>query len=395
MENQRKQDSPKVSVLMSVYNTQDYVRRAIESILDQTLVDLELIIIDDCSTDESWSIIQACAENHPRILPIRCESNGGASRALNLGLELASGTYLTRQDSDDVSLPNRLAEQVDLLEANEDLGAVGTAVQLIDVEDRPLRVISYPSQDIEIQQALLDRMCFCGPTVMAKRDSLMRAGFFFDERFSGSEDYDMCLRLSEVTAMANLEKPLYRYRQHGFSVSHRRRAQQMVRKAQALEQAIQRRYGSYPQPEHNSLIARDYLRAAVLAYASDQKEEAVDPLQRAMAFNPALLDMPAQVEDIVRRYTPHDSTERSLSFTRGVFSELLPTNRALSRVRRKLLAEIYAKEVFSVNADAARLRSNLWAGIRNEPRWLLNRGVLALIFRQLFRRSHYKRQSTG
>jgi glycosyltransferase involved in cell wall biosynthesis len=372
---------------MSVHNTQAYVQHAIESILNQTMTDLELIIVDDCSTDGSWSIITELAASDPRIVAMRNDRNLGLSLSLNRGLAVAQGAYITRQDSDDYSLPDRLEKQVSFLETENEVGMVGTQVILIDSEGQHLRVANYPTENATIQARLLDQMCFCGPTVMVKRDTFVAAGFHFDERFSGSDDYDLCLRLAEVSELANLETPHYGYRQHDSSMSRSKRYQLMYRKAGALEEAVKRRYGHAVTADKIALLARDYLRAAILAYANNEKGEAVDPLQRAMAFNPALLDMPAQVEDIVRRYTPHDSTERSLSFTRGVFSELLPTNRALSRVRRKLLAEIYAKEVFSVNADAARLRSNLWAGIRNKPRWLLNRGVLALIFRQLFRRS--------
>ncbi len=179
---------PRVSVLMTVFNTEAYLRASIDSVLSQTLEDFELIIVDDCSSDGSWPMVTAAAARDRRIVAIRRDRQGGASAALNSGLLHASGTYLTRQDSDDLSTPTRLAEQVAFLERHPEVGAAGTAVLLVDAAGNQLGTSAFPETDREIQPALLDYMCFCGPTVMMRSSAFEAAGLCLVVCLSGSED---------------------------------------------------------------------------------------------------------------------------------------------------------------------------------------------------------------
>src|SRR5258707_849690 len=122
--------SPRVSVVMSVYNGEKYLGEAVDSILAQTFTDFEFIIIDDGSEDRSPELIEAYVDS--RISFLRNEKNVGLTRSLNKGLQVASGEYIARMDCDDVSLPDRFAKQVAFMDANSGVGACGTWALDID-----------------------------------------------------------------------------------------------------------------------------------------------------------------------------------------------------------------------------------------------------------------------
>ena len=123
---------PAISVLMSVYNGGRYLADSIRSILDQSFGDFEFLIVDDASSDGSLEIIEEFACNDKRIVILRNECNLGLTRSLNLGLDRARGKYIARQDADDISLPKRLEKQWEFLEANHEIGVMGTAYYLIN-----------------------------------------------------------------------------------------------------------------------------------------------------------------------------------------------------------------------------------------------------------------------
>ncbi len=123
-------ENPKVSVIMSVYNGDKYLREAIESILNQTFTDFEFIIVNDGSTDNSLEIIESYDDE--RIKTINNKKNIGLTKSLNKALKFAKGKYIARQDADDVSLPNRFEKQVEYLDSHPEVALVGTSVYLID-----------------------------------------------------------------------------------------------------------------------------------------------------------------------------------------------------------------------------------------------------------------------
>jgi glycosyltransferase involved in cell wall biosynthesis len=376
-----------VSILMTILNVESYVARAITSILDQAYSDFELIIIDDGSTDSTWPIVSGYAATDDRIVALRNEQNLGTSRALNKALELASGEYITRQDGDDFSMPQRLAKQVDFLSRHPQVGAIGTSIYIIDSNSNVVATQLLPATNDEIQQALLDYMCFCGPTLLVRKQHLREIHFEFNELLSYSEDYDLCLRLAEVTELVNLTEPLYQYRQHSNSVSYQRRHQQMFRKAIALEHAVHRRFGTRLTPDKLTNVARDYLRAAILAYATDQITEAQDCLNHALSANPSLLNSGNYIETWVQKYTPRDSTTAALKFTESIFVELLPQSRHLAQVKGRLLSKLHMHEVFNGLGEGqlGPVDEHLWLGIRNDPSWLLNRGIMSQLIRRFVR----------
>jgi glycosyltransferase involved in cell wall biosynthesis len=383
---------PLVSIVMAVYNGAPYLAETLQSVIDQTFTDFEFIIVDDGSTDDTWQILNGFARRETRLVLYRNQPNQGVVRALNRGLDAAQGSLIARQDADDVSMPERLTRQIEFLEMHPDYGCVGVTVQQVDAKGTPIG-ISYNTPDNEsIQKQLLDHMCMCGPTIMVRRGCLKAIGYYFSECLNAIEDYDLCLRLAEVTKLAVLDDPLYLYRQHPQSASRIQEQRQAFNKAVALERAIYRRYGPSPSADKFVLVGKDYLRAAVIGVARKDLVAARSSLGRAIEVYPPLLDGDQPLEGLVRAYTPNDSVESALRYTESMFDDLLPKTRQLARMRARLLSDLHLSEVFAgANQNQPdRIKAHLWLGIRYAPRWMLNRGVVSILFKSLFQRNPAK-----
>ncbi len=212
---------PKVTVLMSVYNGEKYLREAIDSILNQTFKDFESIIINDGSTDSSREII--LSYNDPRIRLIDNEKNTGLTHSLNKGLQLAKGEYIARQDADDISLPERLERMTDFLDKNKDVELLGSSFINIDEKGKELSVSLLNTDDKEIKNMLLSGNHF-GFEMFRKR--VMEKVGFYREEFRYAQDYDLALRIAEVSKVANIKEPLYKYRITPNSISTVKRIEQ-------------------------------------------------------------------------------------------------------------------------------------------------------------------------
>lgn len=242
---------PTVSVLMSVYNAAHYLREAVESILRQTFTNLEVIIIDDGSTDASGAILDACARRDPRIHLIR-RPNKGLTRSLNEGLALARGTFVARMDADDVALPERIERQVGYLQNHPECVAVGSRMLMLDPDGEPVGPFETPVEHEAIDQY---NLTWGGggiphPTAMIRRDALDRIGGYREE-FPVAQDGDLFLRLAEVGRLANLPEILLQYRLHLSSISTQLRAKQIHFGRLSIREACQRR--GIPIPDHGVL----------------------------------------------------------------------------------------------------------------------------------------------
>ena len=200
--------NPIISVVLSVYNAQKYLAEAIESILNQTYSNFEFIIINDGSTDKSLEIIKNY--NDKRIVLISRE-NRGLIESLNEGISQAKGKYIARMDADDISLPKRFEEQVAFMERNLDIGICGTAVIGFG-EAIEESIWKLSSSNNTIKTELLFSSCFAHPTVMIRRELIVKHNLFYNKAFIHSEDFELWTRMSEYTKFANLKMPLLKYR---------------------------------------------------------------------------------------------------------------------------------------------------------------------------------------
>ena len=233
---------PKISVLMSVYNGERYVREAVESMLNQTFTDYEFIIVDDGSTDSTWQILQGYAASEPRVVLVRNETNVGLTGSLNKGLDLARGEYIARMDADDVSLPHRLAAQVAFLDGSPEVGVVGSAVQVIDANGSPGDVWRYPTTHALILWSLCFHAGIAHPAAVFRKGVVERVGGY-DERFAQAQDRDLWQRLSSVARLANLPDVYLLHRKHPDTVSCRRTDMQARNSAKAGQRLMTRLLG--------------------------------------------------------------------------------------------------------------------------------------------------------
>jgi len=200
--------SPKVTVLMSVYNGQDFLAEAVQSILDQTYGDFEFLIIDDGSTEPLNHILHSYKDN--RIV-IRRQENMGLTRSLNKGLFLARGEYIARMDADDVSLPNRLETQVHELDEDSGLDLVGCFFDIVDGENRLIERKELITDPVYRLWRLQFHNNYGHGTVMLRKKSVLDAGSY-DENLSYAQDYDLWSRISTRNNTGIIPEVLYLYR---------------------------------------------------------------------------------------------------------------------------------------------------------------------------------------
>jgi glycosyltransferase involved in cell wall biosynthesis len=217
---------PLLSVCMPVYNAEQYVRQAAESILAQTFGDFEFIIIDDGSTDGSKEILEELAARDPRIRLV-CRPNTGYTVALNEALGLARAPYVARMDADDIAMPSRFEKQIAYLRAHPECVLVGSRILTIDPFGSPLYEPHHKLVHEEIEKQLLNGVgwAIVHPVSMMVRSHLMAVGGYRVE-MEPAEDLDLFLRLAERGKIANLPEVLLHYRQHIKSVNHTRYEEQ-------------------------------------------------------------------------------------------------------------------------------------------------------------------------
>ena len=127
-------NNPAISVVMSVYNAAAFLSKSIDSIITQTFLNFEFILIDDGSKDDSYQLMHKYEEDDPRIICIKNKQNLGLPASLNIGIAKAKGKYIARQDADDYSFPDRLQKQFDFMEENPSIDLCGTNCRRVDIE---------------------------------------------------------------------------------------------------------------------------------------------------------------------------------------------------------------------------------------------------------------------
>lgn len=203
-----------VSVIMPVYNGEKYIAEAIESILNQTFQDFELLIINDYSSDETVSVINKYRDK--RIKLIHNDLNLGLARVRNVGIQNSKGKYIAWLDSDDISLDTRLEKQVNLLENNPSFGLCGTWVKTIGSAEH---IWEYPTQSEIIKSTMLFHNCFATSSVMLRKEILVQHQYLFDLDYPPAEDYDLWGKISQHCEVTNIPEILTHYRLHSLQTT--------------------------------------------------------------------------------------------------------------------------------------------------------------------------------
>jgi len=234
--------APALTVLMPVYNGEEFLREAVESILNQTFTDFEFLIIDDGSTDRTPGILSEYARQDSRIRLERNERNMQIAATLNKGLALAAAPIIARMDADDVSLPDRLEKQVEFMREHPEVTVCGGVISIYGATDE----IWLPSIEHEaIRAQLLFESCLYHPTVMYRKAQLGAYAGGYDISMPPAEDYDLWARLSMSPGarFANLPEIICRYRIYDKDKTYEARKQA---KADLVREKLLRHIGLSP-----------------------------------------------------------------------------------------------------------------------------------------------------
>lgn len=254
--------NPRVSVVMSVFNGEKYLRNAVDSILSQTFADFEFIVIDDGSSDNGSEIIDSYQD--PRIRFSRNEQNIGVTRTLNKGLKQARGEYIARMDCDDVSLPDRLVKQVAFMDSNPDMGACGTWALDIDQTGKVLGKRETPSGE-KLDNFYWQSTPIIHPSAMFR--FTQSGGPWYDETNPVAQDYELWLRIRAEQRLGNLAEYLLLYRVHDKSIT----AENSERQTRSSYIAFCKHAGG------DKISYKEFV--ALLSYSNE-----LDPLHRALAM---------------------------------------------------------------------------------------------------------------
>lgn len=242
--------SPLISVLIPAYNREKYIGEALESVFAQSIDDVEIIVIDDGSTDKTIEVVQSYQDS--RIVLLRNEVNKGISATRNHGLAHVRGKYIAMLDSDDVFLPNRFALQIPFLEAQPEIGVLGGWAKHIGSSNR---TFTPEAPDHQLRARALYRCPMVHSSTMVRTEVVQTNHIRYNENYPASNDYDFWVKLLPHTQFHNLQEYVVLYRKHDQNISvTRRQAQKQFRVASsylAFQLLLQL---DLPKPEHEALF---------------------------------------------------------------------------------------------------------------------------------------------
>lgn len=210
-----------VSIIMPVFNAQDFLSQSIESILNQTYSNFEFIIVDDASTDKSWSIIKSYSRKDKRIKIFRNQKNHGVSFTSNKAIKLCQDQFLARMDADDISFPDRIEKQLNYLQKNPQTVAVGAQCVVINKFNQVIGYKNFPLNHPELQQMIFWAIPLQQPSCMINLQKLPPSFHWYASNSTSAEEVDLIFKLMQYGQIANLKDNLLFYRYLDTSLSHK------------------------------------------------------------------------------------------------------------------------------------------------------------------------------
>lgn len=285
-----------ISVIMPVHNTEKYVDRAIESILNQTYWDFELIVIDDASTDKSLDIVNHYKNLDPRIVIFTNKTNQGISRSRNIGLQNARGEFIAVMDSDDVSHPERFEKQIDYLNAHPKIGVIGANYTVVDENGIAYRTSKLPESPPQIWWTMFFSNSIAHSSAMIRRSILVDRKITYSEEFSCAVDYDLFFQIMRYSPMVNLPDSLFLYRQHGKNISKTNRSDQEFIDA-TITRSHTQDYLTFQLPENYGSALKDYRNIKTKKDAYNICRAMTGLYRKVKVFNP---DMTLEDEQFIK-----------------------------------------------------------------------------------------------
>ena len=231
------ENSPKVSVIMSVYNGEKYLKEAIESILNQSFKDFEFIVVDDGSTDKTPEILENYAKQDQRIKIITNSENIGLTKSLNKGIKVSKGEYIARMDDDDIAMPERIKKQIEFLEKNPNFGVVGCNVIIINETGNFVKNVVLPNN---LMQVLKKRNYLAHGSLVFQKAIIEQLGNY-DEQMLYAQDYEMILRISKTFEVGFISEFLYKLRVHKNTIFYKKFFSQMYYTALAKNKVLHKK----------------------------------------------------------------------------------------------------------------------------------------------------------
>lgn len=226
-----KQNQPLVSIVMPVYNAQKYLAQAIESVVKQTYRNYELIIVDDCSTDSSWNIIQKFQKRYSQKIKARrlkVNANAAGNAAVNIVFPKLKGKYIARMDADDISEPTRIEKQVAFLEKNPDVILVGTQSHIIDENGDKIGNKIFPVTPDKIYREYFTFHPILHPSVMIRKSLVPQKEYLYENLYGINDDYYTFFRLLQYGKFYNIDEQLVHYRMHKTNTSLQKPKQKFI-----------------------------------------------------------------------------------------------------------------------------------------------------------------------
>ena len=215
-------DQPKVTVVITALNASLYLQYAINSILEQTFHELEVIFVNDGSTDDTNDIIKSYSD--PRIIIIDNKQNKGQSYSRNLAINIAKGRYIAIMDADDIAYPERIEEQFKYLEQHPDISFCASWADIINEKGETLGTKKTETNPDILLMKLLFECPIIHPTVMLRKEDFIRDNLLYDEKFRYAQDYELWSRALDTLKIGIIPKSLLKLRFHNtksVSVTHR------------------------------------------------------------------------------------------------------------------------------------------------------------------------------
>ena len=386
------QNPLKVSVIIPTYNRKEYIQQAIDSALAQTYPDVEVIVMDDGSTDGTGQALRA---RYGKRIQYVYQENRGESAARNEAIKRSCGQYIAMLDSDDVWMPAKLERQLALLERRPEVGLVSCQVLVINARGETVRTEPlHPEQTsdtVSLASLVLDSPVHAS-TILVQRACLDEAGWF-NERIRYGEDWDLCLRLAARHQVGFVSEPLVSLRSHAdaqsrYIVPKQEAGHRFAGRLQIIEDV----FPLFSGDDHRvaalkaQALAREYAKAALLNYVHRDYTRAARLLSQAMDLDSAFWQDGERVAELVylhalalsKEYTEADA----ISFVKETFAHL-PTNpnSRCACLRRKVLGRLHIEFGFlnHQRGIAELVWKHVFAGLYYDPTWLRNLGVLSIL----------------
>lgn len=249
---------PEVTVLMTVYNGEQYIRTAISSILYQKFKEFELLIINDGSTDRTAKILDTYAKKDSRVRVVHHKKNIGIAPRLNEGLKEAKAEFIARMDSDDKSLPERLGFQLEKMKNNSKLVLCASGFNVINNHNRVIDTKYVPYYDDDLRRAMWLRNPIAHGSVMYRKGAVLEAGGYRED-VGPTEDYDLWLRLGSIGEIMAFPRVLFQFRINEKGISLTNHDEQMGRSTKSIYDRWQR--------SHPDLVTRQQVIERSKQYA--------------------------------------------------------------------------------------------------------------------------------